>query len=268
MRRKKLVLGALGIAMLAIGPTLEAQTTPSLPLLPTKPSGSGISPVYEGWYRNADGSYTLSFGYINRNREVIVDLPVGENNFVEPAQFNGQQPTRFETFRHYGWFTVNVPSDFGSNEVVWTIDHNGQRFAIPARIQDGYEIDALRAPATGMTPPILQINGSDEARSPSGVYGAPLTARVGQGLPLEVRARDESADLTIRWYKYQGPGEVTFSEQSQNIPQAGGVVRTEATFSAPGEYIVYARANNGPLVSSGQEQCCWTNGYVKISVTQ
>jgi hypothetical protein len=227
-----------------------------------------VSPVYEGWYRNPDGTFTLSFGYINRNRETVVDIPVGENNFVEPAQYNAFQPTHFEPFRHYGWFTVQVPADFGENEVVWTIQHNGQRFAIPARIQDGYEIDAMLAPASGETPPATSFLGSPEVRGPYGVKVGPLSARVGQPLELSVSAKDEHSNVTLRWYKYAGPGEVTFAGNELPIAKEGGTATTTATFSAPGEYTIYARANNSPLVSSGQEQCCWTNGFVKVTVTQ
>ena len=32
--------------------------------------------------------------FLNRN-ETTVDLPLGGSNFIEPAEFNGMQPTRF-----------------------------------------------------------------------------------------------------------------------------------------------------------------------------
>ena len=37
--------------------------------LPLEPRGSGqsVTPAYEGWYRNADGSISLLVGYFNRN---------------------------------------------------------------------------------------------------------------------------------------------------------------------------------------------------------
>ena len=30
-------------------------------------SGQGVSPAYEGWMPNADGSFTMVFGYMNSN---------------------------------------------------------------------------------------------------------------------------------------------------------------------------------------------------------
>ena len=31
--------------------------------------GQSVSPSFEGWYPNADGSFSLVFGYFNRNYE-------------------------------------------------------------------------------------------------------------------------------------------------------------------------------------------------------
>ena len=37
--------------------------------------GQNIAPVYEGFWRNADGSFDLMFGYYNRNWEEQIDVP-------------------------------------------------------------------------------------------------------------------------------------------------------------------------------------------------
>ena len=42
--------------------------------------GQNISPAYEGWEQNADGSSSLVFGYMNRNWEEEIDVPVGPEN--------------------------------------------------------------------------------------------------------------------------------------------------------------------------------------------
>ena len=37
-------------------------------------TGQDVVPVYEGWERNADGTFTFVFGYFNRNwKEELVD---------------------------------------------------------------------------------------------------------------------------------------------------------------------------------------------------
>ena len=42
--------------------------------------GQDISPTYDGWEQNDDGSYSLYFGYFNRNAGEEVDVPIGPNN--------------------------------------------------------------------------------------------------------------------------------------------------------------------------------------------
>lgn len=268
MVRRKSAVAALTVLLVsgAVVSDLSAQQA-KLPLLSHRGSGVGVSPVYEGWYRNPDGTYTLSFGYINRNREEAVEIPVGSENFVEGATGLSAPPTHFEPFRSYGVFTTQVPADFGEQEVVWTIDFRGERYSIPGRIQDGYEIDALRAPTSGDVPPLLSFSDASAGiRGPHGTRAPRLTGRVGEPVDLQVWVQDEKREVTVRWYKYSGPGEVRFAEQSHTAPQEGARVSNQATFTAPGEYVLYVRANNGPLVSTGQEQCCWSNGYVEVEV--
>ena len=37
-------------------------------------------PYFEGWEHNPDGTYSMVFGYLNRNYEEEIDIPVGPNN--------------------------------------------------------------------------------------------------------------------------------------------------------------------------------------------
>ncbi len=61
---------------------------------------------------------------------------------------------------------------------------------------------------------------------------------------------------------------MTFSEPTAQVDNAGGTATTIATFSEPGEYVVRVRANDASGVSgAGHAQCCWTNGFVKVTVT-
>ena len=48
----------LAFVCLAVSPNAQ-----QLAMEPLKDSGSNIYPAYEGWYHNADGSYTLLVGY-------------------------------------------------------------------------------------------------------------------------------------------------------------------------------------------------------------
>src|SRR5438445_4891749 len=93
MRRR--LFGASLLSLL-LGPGLVAPSARAqLPLSPIKSSGQTVTPAFEGWYRNADGTYSISFGYYNRNSEEAVEVPIGPDNFIAPGDRNQGQPTRF-----------------------------------------------------------------------------------------------------------------------------------------------------------------------------
>ena len=53
------------------------------------------------------------------------------------------------------------------------------------------------------------------------------------------------------------------------VPTEGGSMTTAATFDAPGDYVLRVRANDASGVSgAGHAQCCWTNGFVNVTVTR
>ena len=41
------------------------------PLAPPNAGGNFVAPYFDGFYENADGSFTLSFGFMNRNDEML-----------------------------------------------------------------------------------------------------------------------------------------------------------------------------------------------------
>src|SRR4029077_17520286 len=64
--------------------------------------GQDVTPAFEGWMRNADGTFSMYFGYMNRNYEEELDIPIGADNQVELAGDSGGdkggdegQPTHF-----------------------------------------------------------------------------------------------------------------------------------------------------------------------------
>ena len=88
--------------------------------------GQSVSPAYEGWWQNDDASYTLFFGYMNSNWEEELDVPIGSDNRIEPGGPDRGQPTHFYPRRNMFLFTVEVPADFGDDEVIWTLTTNGR----------------------------------------------------------------------------------------------------------------------------------------------
>ena len=88
-------------------------------------TGQSVAPVYEGFDVNPDGSYNMWFGYMNRNYEEEVDIPVGPDNRFEPGGDRGQ-PTHFVPRRHKDYFKVTVPKEFGDNKLVWMLTVHGR----------------------------------------------------------------------------------------------------------------------------------------------
>ncbi len=275
----------LGLAALVtiLAPPIRAQ----LPLSVAKSSGQTVTPAFEGWYRNSDATFSISFGYHNRNSEEIVSVPIGAANRMEPGPPNQGQPTEFQPGRHWGVFAVRVPADFGTKEVTWTIAVRGSTYAIPGNLRASWQIDALDGEAgSGNTPPALKFEANGpEGRGPLGITAGPVSASVATPVTLTVWARDDGKPsggvgsagrggipVTLTWFPHQnsaGPGRggVTFTPPSARVDVAGGQATTQATFSAAGEYIVRVRANDASgLAGAGHAQCCWTNGFVKVVV--
>lgn len=90
-------------------------------------TGQNIVPVFEGWEKNADGSFNFVFGYMNRNYDEELDIPVGPNNMLEPGDVDRGQPTHFFNRRQQFMFKVRVPSDWGAKkDLVWTLTTRGK----------------------------------------------------------------------------------------------------------------------------------------------
>jgi hypothetical protein len=254
-----------------------------LPLAPAKASGQTVTPAFEGWYKNPDGTFSISFGYYNRNTEETLEIPIGPDNFISPGNQNQGQPTHFEPKRHWGVFAVKVPADFGDkNKVVWTVKIRGETFAIPGNLHPNWEIDALQGEAgSGNTPPVLKFAADGpEGAGPGGITAGPLSATVGQPVTINVWAKDDgksvnsisrdgraNSPVTLTWFKHQGPGTVKFANASPRVPSPDSPATTTATFSAPGEYILRVRANDASgIAGAGHAQCCWSNGFLKVVV--
>ena len=249
-----------------------------------RPTGGPVIPVFEGWYPNPDGTYELSFGYFNVNTEEVLEIPLGPDNFIEPSRFDGAQPTHFVPVperdrRHYGVFTVNVPEDFGDQDVVWMLRIGGQDFSVPGRLTSiNYRVNGWVFAERNSASPVLKlVPAGPEGQGPAGVTTGGLEAVVGNPLPLTVWTTrsdlipDDSRPINVRWVKHQGPGDVTFSPPELQVAtqvwreaENGAPAMTEVTFGEPGEYVLRALAFN--TTGEFEFHCCWTNGYVNVTV--
>jgi len=165
----------------------------------TYSKGQSVSPAYEGWMPNEDGSFTLYFGYMNTNWLEEFDIPVGPDNTIEPGGPDQGQPTHFYPRRNPFLFTIRAPKDFGSKELIWTLTTHGKTEKAYASLKTDYQIDkqvistevggdggSLRDELRYNIPPELVVEG--EARRTVKV-GEPFTLVALAGDPDNLPAR-------------------------------------------------------------------------------
>jgi hypothetical protein len=277
---------------LVAGVVLSAQQpSPRLPIEPFRQFGSSVTPAYEGWYDNPDGSHTFLIGYLNRNSDQPLDVPIGPNNRIEPGGPDLGQPTHFLPGRQYGMFTITVPKEFTREQrLTWTIVANGQTMSIPFRLNPDYLVSPFHDVAVNNTPPILRLteNGPTLQGPRAAVTQASaLSTTVSTPLPLNVWASDDEKyssgsnaplrnappSVILTWSKYRGPGNVTFAKVSPafdklpggTMPFNGKAVTT-ASFSEPGDYLIHVTGNDLSGPGGEGEVCCWTTAIAKVTV--
>ncbi len=255
----------------------------ALPLEPQHERGASITPAFEGWFENTDGSFSFLLGYYNRNSKETLDIPVGPKNRVEPGPVDQGQPTFFETGRQWGVFSIKVPKDFGTKSLKWTIVSNGEEQSIPLTLNKGYPISPLKELGMGNQPPVLSFaQGGPKFTGPPVATAATLNGTVDQPVTLSVWVEDPKAPhaepsgrggffgsssiSTVSLHKFRGPGAVKFEKARLPVAKQGDMVTTTATFSAAGEYTLRVQANDESGEGGGGFQCCWTNTYVKVSI--
>jgi hypothetical protein len=248
-------------------------------------TGQGLQPIFEGWARNPDGSFSMYFGYLNRNFVETLVLPVGPDNKVEPGVTDRGQPTVFGTRIHRKEFSVTVPKDWGKKELIWSVTVRGTTERAVAWLQPEWEIDPIYAGKSRSeeslknTPPKLTLDVRTAIATPE-----PLTLAAtvqDDGLPTPRKPRTPSPQdtpptlkplpdqpelpvnvpslgnsnrrggnqgpqgLIVNWLVWRGPAAVQF--ETASVPVKEGKAVATAIFTKPGTYVLRARATDGEL---------------------
>jgi hypothetical protein len=285
--RRRRGIGAAIVAVTAAWVVTTAAQTPTktLPLEPPRERGASITPAYEGWYENKDGSFSMLLGYYNRNQKEALDIPVGPNNRVEPGPVDQGQPTHFEIGRQWGVFVIKVPKDFGTKAITWTIVANGETNSIPLTLNKGYPISPFEELGMHNKPPVLAFSeGGPKFTGPPVATAATFTGTVQQPVAISVWVEDPKSPneielpgaaafrgpvarvATISLHKFRGPGKVTFDKPRIPATTQGERITANATFDTPGDYLLRVQANDESGEGGAGFQCCWTNTYVKVTV--
>ncbi len=263
-------------------------------------SGQSVGPVYDGFDINEDGTYNMWFGYMNRNMEEHLDIPIGPDNMFDPGPADRGQPTHFAPDRHKDVFKIVMPKDFGTqNKLVWKLTVRGQTQTIAGTLNPVWQIDRRYSTRGGNddridsnTPPVVHVDPATQTISLDGRAtlnlqatddGLPKRRRPfhahimeeqppvflpGRGGPTPGGGRGgpENPGLSFEWNQYRGPGKVKIAPQ-EGMMVAGKATST-ATFSEPGEYVLQVVVDDGSGESAGDfgYHCCWTNAELKVIV--
>jgi hypothetical protein len=293
----RIVLRLATVAALAAGGALVSAQSVLLPSSPKLGFGASVTPAYDGWYDNPDGTHTFLIGYYNRNWTQEVDIPIGPNNKFEPGDPDRGQPTHFLPNRNYGMFTITVPKSFGATERLWwTLTLNGVTSRVGMIMSPDFNITPNRASEEAPNgkynaPPILRFSeGGPAIQNPIATVASAITktATVNVPMPLELFAEDDAlyasgtnapmtrvpAIVEATVAKYRGPGtvkveglhEFTTTKGGKPMEPYAGKSSGTITFSAPGDYVVHITLNDFSEKGGGATGCCWTTAMVKVAV--
>ena len=222
----------------------------------TYSSGQAVSPAYEGWIYNADGTVTMYFGYMNTNWLQEFDIPVGPDNAIEPGGPDQGQPTHFYPRRSPFLFSIKVPKDFGDKELIWTLKTHGKVEKAYASLKNDYMIDnqvistevggdfgSLRDELRTNIPPELKVDG-DKRR----------TVKAGEPLTLTAFAKDPD-NIPPRRGRGASPAptltaSALYRAPSSLVPASGPGLRLS--------WIVY-RGSAANVIFSPEQMKAWTD---------
>ena len=229
--------------------------------------GQDVSPTFDGWEANADGTFTFYYGYYNRNTEEEIDVPVGEGNHFDRNADEGQ-PAHFYTGRRWFVFKVNVPADWPKDKrLVWTLTSNGRTDLAKGWLQPEWEVDKALITKNAVTDRMIGIwetSPPHENKEPSITGGGAQTITFPATATLTATASDDGLPkpkgtgrggrpqgLQIRWILYRGQSGVKFDpEVSPAVYGKPNRSETKVTFPAPGDYRLRAIACDGSLFST------------------
>jgi hypothetical protein len=248
-------------------------------------SGQNVAPSFEGWEAKADGTFDILFGYLNRNLDEELDVPIGPGNTVEPGGPDRGQPTHFLPRRNRYVFRINVPKDFGAKEIVWTLTAKGKTEKAYGSLKPDYVIDPLLIMKDVGALGAKKIERENRAPSVQVKGETRRTAKVGEPVALVAIASDDgipspkavpprypvtanALGLRVAWFVYRGAGKVTFvpeqfkvyTDYRSNSPWTpgwapppvppDGTYPVSVTFAAPGTYVLRVMAHDGGLMST------------------
>ena len=201
-------------------------------------TGQNVAPTFEGWEHNPDGTFSLVFGYLNRNYEEELDIPIGTANSISmgPETYGDRgQPTHFYPRRQRFLFRVVVPADWDKKaKVTWTLTSHGKTDQAKGWLQPEWELSegvivenmGGGVPDPDNKPPSVTISAAQTVTLPLNKATLTASAKQTTGFPKPYRktpsnsrprlsASPSARCVQIKWILYRGPGSVTFRPRDE-----------------------------------------------------
>ena len=204
----------------------------SIPTRSATRAGQSIQPVFEGWEKNADGTFSMWFGYLNRNYEERLNIPVGAEQRLQRrrhgpgrgvraaalalrVQGRRARRTSRRTAIWSGRVTANgvTQKAFGSLWPVWEVDQGTISANRGSRTAIDFDEPPNAAPRVVNPPPkqtveagkplTLTLSVEDDGNPQPRVDRGAQRRRAEGRKPAERPLNDS---LRVSWVQWRGPG--------------------------------------------------------------
>jgi hypothetical protein len=233
-------------------------------------TGQTVQPVFEGWSRNPDGSFAMWFGYLNRNYEERLNIPVGADNGFNSEDMG--QPEVFDPRRARFAFKVDVPATFPKDrDLVWTVKSHGQVLKAFGSLWPVWEIDQNTISANRGSRTAIDFDEPPNEAPRIVDPPAPQNIEAGKTLSLTLRVADDgnpkprtdrgarvaglsktppaepplTQSLRVTWVQWRGPGIAKFDPKVVRV--VDGAATVKIVFDKPGTYVLRAYAEDASI---------------------
>src|SRR5262245_15565923 len=185
-RRFILVAGTVVVLVTPTLMTAQGQT-PQIRVMDRHVAGQTVAPIFEGWSPNPDGTRSLWFGYMNRNYEEELDIPIGPNNSFDPGPADQGQPTHFLARRNKNMFALVVPGNTPrENTYTCTLTIRGNTDKVAGSLNPIWQVDHDTTSEKDNLPPVVKV-------APDQTISLPATATLSANITDDGNPKPRSA---------------------------------------------------------------------------
>jgi K319-like protein len=213
-----------------------------------------IYPAYDGFIKNPDGTYTISFAYFSHN-SAVVTVPPGADNSFSPAPNDRMQPTTFKPGHWRFQCVMVVPSNF-DGKLSWNLSYAGTKTGTSQSmlqsnwfLVEGAEELSKIDYATALKgvclnrPPVVRVLGAIR-REKEEVLGVVGTSGAQESLfgSVNDEGLPRGSSLHASWKQISGPGTVKFEDANK--------ARTHVVYPAAGAYVLELSGTDGEFTAT------------------